>query len=60
MAKRIPPEARKTAPVIVMVPVTVRARIEALADHARVSISEIGRRALLAYVTRAQRTGPAR
>ncbi len=57
MAKRIPVEDRRTAPVIAMVPQTVRAQVERLADQARVSISEIGRRALVAYVRRADRKG---
>lgn len=50
MAKRVPVQERKTAPVITMLPLHVREQVERLAERERVSLSEIARRAVTSYV----------
>lgn len=55
MAKRVPVQERKTAPVITMLPLHVREQVERIAERERVSLSEIARRAVLRYVD--QQTG---
>jgi metal-responsive CopG/Arc/MetJ family transcriptional regulator len=47
-----PPAEPKLAPVITMVPLSVRNQVDQLAQQANVSRSEIGRRALQQYVER--------
>ncbi len=50
MAKIIPVATRLTTPVITTVPVPLRKQLEALARTEKISLSEIGRRALQEYV----------
>lgn len=49
-AKTIPLERRLKTPVITMVPLRMRERMDELARRRKVSLSEIGRRALEEYV----------
>lgn len=53
MAKRVPLQSRLKTPVITMVPLRVREQMEKLARQGKVSLSEIGRRALKEYVEKA-------
>jgi predicted transcriptional regulator len=50
MAKLVAPKDAKRAPVIVMTTPALRAKVEQLARHEDVSLSEIGRRALEQYL----------
>ncbi|MDP9178631.1 MAG: hypothetical protein M3O61_13195 [Gemmatimonadota bacterium] len=50
MAKTIRLEDRLKTPVITQVPLRVREQMEKMARQRKVSLSEIGRRALQAYV----------
>jgi hypothetical protein len=50
MAKAIPMEDRLKTPIITQVPLRVREQMERMARQGKVSLSEIGRRALQAYV----------
>lgn len=50
MATKTPLEGRLKTPVITMVPLRVREQMEELAHRGKVSLSEIGRRALQEYV----------
>ena len=50
MSKKVPLEERNTQPVITMLPLPLRKQVEKLARQGKVSLSEIGRRALTAYV----------
>lgn len=52
MAKQVAVTERKNSPVIIMVPLRVRTAVEERAHEARCSISELGRRALVAYLAR--------
>jgi hypothetical protein len=50
MTKTIPLEDRLKTPVITQVPLRVREQMERMARQGKVSLSEIGRRALTEYV----------
>jgi hypothetical protein len=50
MAKRLPADQRSNSSVLTFVPAKVREQVEKLADQSKVSISEIGRRAITEYV----------
>jgi hypothetical protein len=50
MSKKVPLQERNTQPVITMLPLPLRKQVEKLARQGKVSLSEIGRRALTAYV----------
>jgi hypothetical protein len=50
MTKEIPLEGRLKTPVITMVPLRLRDEMEKMARRGKVSLSEIGRRALTEYV----------
>lgn len=50
MPKKVAPQDRKQAPVISMVPNRIREQVEQIAERDGVSLSEIGRRAIEAYV----------
>jgi hypothetical protein len=60
MAKRVSPENRKNSPVITMLPQRLREQMELLADAERVSLSEIGRRAVEQYCGTNKRKSAAR
>lgn len=52
MPKKVTVQDRKTAPVLItMLPQRIRDQVERLAERERVSLSEIGRRAVTQYVT---------
>ena len=50
MAKMIPVKQRLKTPMVTTVPVPLRQQLERLAQKERVSLSELGRRALQDYV----------